>query len=498
MPRRTARAVARPVVGWLALAAAAPAVAGCGGGTSTLSAAELRDPAQCQGCHPAQFAEWAGSMHAYASDDPVFLAMNRRGQRETNGALGDFCVRCHAPQAVRDGLTTDGMNLPALPASAKGVTCYFCHAAESIEGTHNNPLILGTDGTLFGPFRDPSSGSPHRSAYAALFDETRTESANACGGCHDIVNGHGVALERTFAEWQGTLFAIPPHGLTCAGCHMSGRDGLAATTGTKTRRIHDHGFPAVDVVLSSFPGADRVAQEAAVQTALDTTLQGTICLDDASRRIIVGIDNVGAAHAWPSGASQDRRAWVQVTAWVGDRVVHRSGLEPGETTATAADPDLWVIRDCIYGADGGEVHMFWEATSYLTNALPGPVLPDVRDPTSLVRTHLKKTLPAEPRTLSELPDRITLEVYLKAIGDEVLESLVTSGDLAPSDAAAVPTFRMGGLGPVTWTRATATSYIDGSPDRRLACVSSGTYTPMINITEGKSHAHCPAPPPPAP
>ena len=32
-------------------------------------------------------------MHAYASDDPVFQAMNKRAQRETNGALGDFCVR---------------------------------------------------------------------------------------------------------------------------------------------------------------------------------------------------------------------------------------------------------------------------------------------------------------------------------------------------------------------------------------------------------------------
>ena len=139
--------------------------------------------------------------------------------------------------------------------------------------------------------------------------------------------------------------------------------------------------------------------------------------------------------------------------------------------------------------------MFWEAASTLPNALPGPVLPDVRDPTTLVRTHLKKTLPAEPRTLSELPDRITLDVYLKPIGDEVLESLVLSGDLAPAYAAAVPTFRMGGLAPVTWTRATATSYIDGSPDRRLACVSAGTYTQMINITEGTSHARCPSPSP---
>jgi len=54
--------------------------AGCGGGSgsSTLSSSALMDPLTCQGCHPAQYQEWAGSMHAYAADDPVFRAMNQR------------------------------------------------------------------------------------------------------------------------------------------------------------------------------------------------------------------------------------------------------------------------------------------------------------------------------------------------------------------------------------------------------------------------------------
>ena len=52
-------------------------------------------------------------MHAYAADDPVFLAMNRRGQREAG--IGDFCVQCPRPMAVRTGATTDGLNLDSLP-----------------------------------------------------------------------------------------------------------------------------------------------------------------------------------------------------------------------------------------------------------------------------------------------------------------------------------------------------------------------------------------------
>ena len=68
-----------------------------------MSIEQLQDPATCGGCHPQHYAQWAGSMHAYASDDPVFVALNRRGQREAH--LGAFCVRCHAPMAVALGLT---------------------------------------------------------------------------------------------------------------------------------------------------------------------------------------------------------------------------------------------------------------------------------------------------------------------------------------------------------------------------------------------------------
>src|SRR5688572_14203510 len=108
---------------------------------------ELYDSKACARCHPTHYDEWSASMHAYAAEDPVFLAMNQRGQEETDYTLGTFCVNCHAPLAVRLGLTTDGTNLPSLPPEVRGVTCYFCHNVESVEGTHNNPLSLSDDVT---------------------------------------------------------------------------------------------------------------------------------------------------------------------------------------------------------------------------------------------------------------------------------------------------------------------------------------------------------------
>ena len=80
-----------PPACWLALLAHGR----CGGGTPVDAARreELMDPEACKTCHPIAYQEWSGSMHAYAADDPVFLAMNQRAQRETSGALGDFCVQ---------------------------------------------------------------------------------------------------------------------------------------------------------------------------------------------------------------------------------------------------------------------------------------------------------------------------------------------------------------------------------------------------------------------
>ena len=80
--------------------------AGCGGSApDQLTHDQLMDPLTVKTCHPAQFADWSGSMHAYATDDPVFQAMNQRASARQQ-RLGTFCLKCHAPLAVRTGADT--------------------------------------------------------------------------------------------------------------------------------------------------------------------------------------------------------------------------------------------------------------------------------------------------------------------------------------------------------------------------------------------------------
>nr|MBA3457581.1 hypothetical protein [Deltaproteobacteria bacterium] len=108
------------------------------------SVERLQDPNTCSTCHPTHFTEWSGSMHAYASTDPVFIAMHKRGQRETGGELGTFCVNCHAPMAVANGtITSDNVatfDISTLPPAETGITCYFCHNADKVTRDHDNGL----------------------------------------------------------------------------------------------------------------------------------------------------------------------------------------------------------------------------------------------------------------------------------------------------------------------------------------------------------------------
>ncbi len=467
---------------------------GAGGAVPPLSAEELKDPKQCQQCHPTHYQEWSGSMHAYAAEDPVFLAMNARGQRETQGALGAFCVNCHAPLAVRAGATKDGLNLAEVDPKLKGVTCYFCHSVTEVTGAHNNPLNLTEDGTLRAGVADPVKTGAHASAHSSLHDRDQLASASMCGSCHDIETPNGTKLERTFAEWQGSIFAHPPTVLTCGQCHMDGKQGLAADVpGVPLRRIHSHMFPGVDVALTDFPEAE--AQRAAVQASLDTTLQAVMCVKGqpmaSGARLQVVLDNVGAGHHWPSGSTQDRRAWVEVVARTGGQVTYQSGVvKDGESVIDLADPDLWLIRDCLVDDEGKEVHMFWEASSYESNQLPGPVTSNPTDP-AFFFTHIVQTYPrpsSVPSSLSTYPDEVSMRVRLVPIGLDVLDDLITSKDLDPSIRAKMPVFTLAST-VLTWKPEDATiHYLEGGIP--VACVTSGLATGANAGVPAPAHTKC--------
>ncbi len=422
----------------------------------SLTREELLKPETCMGCHPLHYREWASSMHAYAAEDPVFVAMNQRGQRETDHGLGEFCVKCHAPMAVVEGATTDGTNLDELPSHLKGVTCYFCHNVVGVDGDHNNMLRLANDTTMRGGIRDAVKPSAHGVEFSPFFDRNDPKSSRLCGSCHDIVTPKGVHLERTFREYSESLFSKPgPSFDTCVGCHMDGREGIVAddpSVRVPQRTVHEHLWPGVDVALTEFP--DREAQRIAVECALA----------NGSRIFNLDANPIGefrvtletnAGHSQPSGSALDRRMWLEFIAYDDDdKVIYASGdtadgeLEEKPVGTPGHDPDLWMMRDRIYDESGKEVHMFWEAApsekypeGFTTYGLPARK--DLTPAHTLERTYQIPSL--------QLPARVTVRVRMRPMGMDVLQDLVDSNDLDPNLLKEVPTFTLHGTA-VEWRR----------------------------------------------
>jgi hypothetical protein len=417
-------------------------VSGCGSPTAASHPEPMATgPQACASCHASHYSDWADSMHAHAADDPMFLAMNARGQRETGGALGDFCVRCHAPLAVARGVTKDGLNLGELSPEVRGITCVVCHTASSVSGAS---LDLAQDGAMRGPIADPMGTAAHASTYSSLHDRQTLESASLCGACHSVTNSHGLEVERTIDEWRTTSYARPATLRTCGRCHMPETTAAAAqVSGAPMRAVHGHSMPGVDL----FAGTAREAK--LVQQTLDPAISSRLCVvpgqDGADVSVTVANELVG--HSWPSGATHNRRAWLELIAYTGEAVTYSSGVvADDEAVSASASPPLLVLRQQLYDDRGQPALFMWDAQSS-QSLLLAPATADTAHATQTVAVRVGGGV-----------DRVTARMHVRAIDHDVADALVATGDLARAAAAALP----------TWTP--HATVLEWTSDRGSACL----------------------------
>jgi Cytochrome c554 and c-prime len=445
--------------------------------------AELQDPSTCMQCHPQHYDQWSGSMHAYASQDPVFVAMNNRGQREAQ--LGTFCAQCHVPMAVANG-RTDFTNFDpsTLTPAENGVTCYFCHNVKDVIADHNNGLQLGMDQTMRGGAQNPAETPAHDSDFDAKLMASQTNQSTMCGSCHDVVTPAGVALERTYTEWQGSLFSqddpaklLP---VTCSGCHMISSTGVIAqgtglNVGTRTDGFHDHSLAAIDQAVTSFP--NTAEQGSDIQTELEGAIAivgptpigggaapGGICVvPENGGQITVRTDSFQIGHMYPSGAAQDRRAWLEVIAYDGsDNVLFSSGVvaddqDPEDindamVNCTGSGPtDCSGFWDRALEADGTTpAHFFWQVASEVSHQLKPQV---TSDPNSPLFDH-STTAAYSIGALTATVDHITTRLRTRPFNYAMLNDLVAGSDLDPMYAQSIVTVEDPGTMKM-WTRATS-------------------------------------------
>ena len=208
------------------------------------------------------FRNWAGSMMAQASRDPIFYAALTVANQDSLFG-GDLCLRCHSPSAWLGGrsVPTDGSAFDQ-PVDFEGVTCHFCHRlvnpqfvpGESpkedlpiLEALQIEGLLPDQPGTARyvidpvdvrrGPF-DPDQlpYNPHPPLPGGdpppIIESPFHTQSDLCATCHDVSNpiftrakdGSYVPnmldaphptmnkydmfpIERTYSEWQQSQFA---------------------------------------------------------------------------------------------------------------------------------------------------------------------------------------------------------------------------------------------------------------------------------------------------
>jgi hypothetical protein len=142
-------------------------------------------------------------------------------------------------------------------------------------------------------------------------------------------------------------------------------------------------------------------------------------------------------------------------------------------------------------APSTQVDMFWLAASSQGNELPMPVTTDKTDP-RYYQTHIYQRFPralgAPP--IPQMPDQVTVRIRLQPIGLDVLDDLVSTGDLDAGVAAAIPTFDVSPL--LTWTPAEAameglTYEENGEP---LTCVSATGFNVAADKNLATENAGC--------
>lgn len=335
-------------------------------------------PEQCQQCHPDHYREWSMSMHAYAVVDPLFHTMNAQGQQLTGGRLGQFCITCHSPAAVRLGEAPDGLVRGELSPHARGgITCVTCHAAQTqIPGHGIGSFRL--DGVMSGSIIDPVPNSYHRSIYDPRFTQSEV-----CAGCHDVVNPRGVRVEQTFTEWQNSVY--PGRGLTCQACHMKWVNEPVAVGGP-IRRRHIHIMEGIDVPLTEFPGREETIQ--LIQYALDNALEVMFePLPEVATRtrdlpVRVRVYNKTVGHNIPSGTIFERQLWVEFVATNerGDTVYASGLLDPNGDLRTRgseyvergllpADTALALFNGIAY-RHGTPIDFFFDADAVENRTIP--------------------------------------------------------------------------------------------------------------------------------
>jgi hypothetical protein len=274
-------------------------------------------PAQNCNCHSMFIQEWSQSMHAKSLSDPLFRAKIAEANAASQGKLGPFCLKCHGPVGTMTGQLG---NPDPKSAAQEGIPCSFCHQVTGASAPTNNvSLLVDPSGVYRAQVATPTA--PHPTAVSPFHN-----TSEICGSCHNVAHpGNGLPVESTYTEWQGSPQAKA--GVTCQDCHMSYMPGQTGPQvgwdagGGPRRPVFEMNFMGAQVALGNPTTAEEMLKNAAT---LD--MQAPAILEGADNTsVTVTITNVGAGHDLPTGLTEVRQMWLDVTFTAPDGKVTELG-----------------------------------------------------------------------------------------------------------------------------------------------------------------------------
>jgi hypothetical protein len=307
------------------------------------TSAPFTEPETCGGCHPEQYAQWMGSVHQLAFQDPIYQGELNKAFKAVGHEITRQCEGCHSPVGVITG-EVKGPGISGLsPIALNGVSCDVCHSISGTSHTitpsreaENGSFVLkpGIDGKD-GPVLQKRGPSPPSEGCGGGFHEC-VESplhlrAELCAGCHQVYHYEAhFPLEATYLEWKHGPYA--QRAILCQDCHMVELD-------TFRRSAEKFQKPARGEYRHFFNGANFLLYHLAAQAAkragdeeLAVGLQqkyemavgrlkaaaeleiAPVYRGGALAEIRVRVKNVRAGHNLPTSLTNIRQMWIELTA----------------------------------------------------------------------------------------------------------------------------------------------------------------------------------------
>lgn len=186
-----------------------------------------QSPDRCRECHPQEYQDWSGTVHAQASFDPVFRVYLETAERPNE------CFACHATGYD----TNTGQFMLA------GVSCEACHGP--YRPTH-------PEATMAVAASETLCGACHTSTVAEWESSRHGQVGVSCGACHEVHSQKTRAAVATNAlcarchkeHTSDTLHSDHlGQGVLCVDCHLS-RPVSDVSSAVSGHAITGHAFVA--------------------------------------------------------------------------------------------------------------------------------------------------------------------------------------------------------------------------------------------------------------